>query len=315
MVKSKNKCVVCTSKKGKRICKINFNALICPKCCATIRNPNCSGCTYFDEAEKYKLEKLKKTGFSELEPELSTEIIDLHDQALNLIELGLKAQAEKLLVKGLKKNPKNHLLNFAMAYFYFSKGEYNKSIKYYDKAIKEFPQYLDAWNNKLIAHKKLLDMQNTIICLRKIIEFAPELSDIKQNAKKFLKSLEENIETNSGISVDQYLLNCEVFNNAFSYMERGEYKLAINLYKEILISQETHVQSNGNLGLCYAFLGEKQKALKFLNRAIELDPDYRLAIDNKEEVLKMKEGEKLLGAVTSVDYYRENFNRDDVNSP
>jgi hypothetical protein len=51
------KCGVCTKVKGKRVCQINGGALICPRCCAEIRNPECEGCSYYSQAEQYQADK------------------------------------------------------------------------------------------------------------------------------------------------------------------------------------------------------------------------------------------------------------------
>ncbi len=63
------------------------------------------------------------------------------------------------------------------------------------------------------------------------------------------------------------------------------------------------MQANGNLGLCYALSGEKALALEYLDKALELDPDYEIARNNRIAIAKMKEGEKLQIPMASVNYY------------
>jgi tetratricopeptide (TPR) repeat protein len=56
------------------------------------------------------------------------------------------------------------------------------------------------------------------------------------------------------------------------------------------------------MGLAYAMLGNRQKALDFLDKAVELDPEYELAIVNRLAIANMKEGE------TPPDYDRRGLN-------
>jgi tetratricopeptide (TPR) repeat protein len=67
-----------------------------------------------------------------------------------------------------------------------------------------------------------------------------------------------------------------------------------------------HVQSYGNMGLAYAGLGNRQKALECLNKAIELDPEYEPAMINRIAVERLRDGEAMADQVfNEVDYYSE----------
>ena len=56
----KIKCVNCSSKPGKRKCIINSGELICPVCCATIRDDKCNECTYYLESAEFAAKKQEK---------------------------------------------------------------------------------------------------------------------------------------------------------------------------------------------------------------------------------------------------------------
>ena len=73
----------------------------------------------------------------------------------------------------------------------------------------------------------------------------------------------------------------------------GRFQSAIDLFAQVLATQKDHVQSYGNMGLAYAILGNRQKALECLDRAIELDPEYEPAIVNRLSVASLKDGEAL----------------------
>ncbi len=66
------------------------------------------------------------------------------------------------------------------------------------------------------------------------------------------------------------------------------------------------MQSYGNMGLAYAILGNRRKALECLDKAIELDPEYEPAIVNRLAVASLKDGEALPDFDRSeLDYYSE----------
>jgi tetratricopeptide (TPR) repeat protein len=63
------------------------------------------------------------------------------------------------------------------------------------------------------------------------------------------------------------------------------------------------VQSLGNLALCHAFLGDKQKALETLDKALAIDPEYLPARQNKAIILALPEGEsRPQGGIKTIGY-------------
>ena len=79
-----------------------------------------------------------------------------------------------------------------------------------------------------------------------------------------------------------------------------------NFCRALPIWFPTHPQSYGNIGICYAHLGQKVNALAALEIALELDPMYEPVIVNKTATGTLKEGEKLeQEQLKSVDYYKD----------
>ena len=56
-------------------------------------------------------------------------------------------------------------------------------------------------------------------------------------------------------------------------MEKKQWELAIEGFGKCLEINLEHAQSFGNMGICYAQLGEKAKALAVLEKALEIDPE------------------------------------------
>jgi hypothetical protein len=84
----KTKCIVCAQVKGKRVCKINNNTLICSLCCADIRNPDCEGCSHYAQAARYALEKKQQSASKHFITRIDPEVDEAVDRALTMVESG-----------------------------------------------------------------------------------------------------------------------------------------------------------------------------------------------------------------------------------
>jgi len=82
-------CIICVSRKGKRVCKLEHNSLICSICCAKTRTPQCDGCIYYTQGERYSNEKSKnKEKSKEFILKIDPDVDEKVDHALALIENG-----------------------------------------------------------------------------------------------------------------------------------------------------------------------------------------------------------------------------------
>ncbi|NOZ68293.1 MAG: tetratricopeptide repeat protein [Deferribacteres bacterium] len=87
---------------------------------------------------------------------------------------------------------------------------------------------------------------------------------------------------------------------------RKQYDEAIKCFKECLNIVKKHYQSFGNMGLCYAKLGQRAQAIAALDRAIEINPAYEPAIVNRGIIAGLGVDEKLPdGPVEIIDYSKD----------
>uniref|UniRef100_UPI004055DABD tetratricopeptide repeat protein n=1 Tax=Candidatus Electrothrix sp. TaxID=2170559 RepID=UPI004055DABD len=302
----KNKCSLCLKVKGKRLCKFQDKTFICPRCCAEIRNADCEGCTHYAQAEQYSLERKKKSQQKKFIAKIDPEIDDEVEKALVCAEKGVFAEGEAILNKLIKEHPDLFVVQYGMGTLQAMKGNYSDSIGYFDRCLEIFPYFAEAWFNRGTSYKHLLDTAETIKSLQKVVEFGDPEEDFVQSAKVFLKEIAESILKNDGLSLDKYMESNDAFNSAFALLQNREYEKAIIGFNKVLRLNKNNAQTYGNLALCYAFLGQKEKALSFFDQALEVDPAYAPAITNRAIVELLEEGEKIqVDELKTIEYYKE----------
>ena len=299
------KCTVCLSVKGKRLCKIKNATLVCPRCCAEIRSSNCIGCSYYSEAEKYGVMKMKNQHFRDVITKIDPDVDDEVDYALRFAENGNFAKGEKLLTRLIKKHPDLYTVQYGMGTVLSMKGNYSESIFYFEKCLTLFPYFAEAWYNKGISHKNMLDVGNMIKSLKKALEFGDGESDFIKTARELLSTLRASIHCSTGLSLDLYLKSLDEFDSSVLKMQNGNYEEALIGFQNVCSSTKNHPQSYGNLGICYSFLGKKPEALAAYDKALEIDPEYEPALANRAILLSLKDGEKMPDRLKTVYYYKE----------
>jgi len=303
-------CVICSTAKGKRVCKINDNLLICPVCCAKTRTKICNGCIYYTQAEQYTKEKTNCQRSKKIIIELNPEIEDKVDDALEMAERGKLKSGKKTINELFNKHPDYYIIQYAMGVICLFEGREDESIPYFNKAIELNPYCIEAWFNKGAVYKNKLELDESIKAFRKVVEMG-DLSDyFVREANDFIIGLEKNIKEDMGLNLDDYLKGMRLYDNAFSAMRNMEWEKALTGFNKVLKLNPNHVQSYGNSGICYAQLDRKQEALSAFDKALELDPTYEPAIINRNAFLSMKEGEKFSDLpIKSVEFYRDRLQK------
>jgi tetratricopeptide (TPR) repeat protein len=289
--------------KGKRGCKVTLAQLICPSCCASTRRDECVGCDFYGTSLAFHREKqLRNKAFP---AEIIPDVDDRCDEALTLVERGDLAKGEAMFEALRAQYPSYHTVLYGMGVCHALKGQTNEAIVYLERAVEIFPHFAHAYYNLGSAYCQSLDVEKAVRACRAAIEIDGEDGPVGQLARERLDSLEVAVGQN-GIDLNTFIINQRVFNWAFEALHGKRFQAAIDLFEQVLTIEKGHVQSYGNMGLAYAGLGNRQKALEYLNKAIELDPDYEPAIINRIAVDRLKDGEAMPDvAFRYVDYYAE----------
>ena len=276
----KIKCIVCSSAQGKRGCLLKDMTLICPLCCAEIRNPECEGCSYYKDSQKFAIEKIHKSP-KQFNIRLAPEVDDEINRALEIAKVGNIADAEVLVRSLMKENADLYSVHFAMGTIYAYKEQYDEAMVCFDKSIEIYPYFIDCWFNKALAAQKKTDIVGMVFSLHKVIDIGDANDETVLLAKQHLKDFEQLSRRENGLSLEKYIESLKMFNAAFELMQNKQWKKAIAGFKAVISINPIAPQAFSNMGLCYAYLNEEKKAIEAFDKAIAIDPNYEPAIINK----------------------------------
>lgn len=286
----KKKCVVC-GKKAKRLCKNKDNTFVCSKCCAETRDAACDGCRYYEQAEHYSAEKMRKSHYREFREQIDPEVDRRAYRVFQLLDEGKLTQAEPVVNKLLHDHPDAYVTHYAAGLVHSLQESHEQALACFDKALELFPYAEEVWFNKAIAHKHMLQVADVVKAFRKVVEYGDQEDVFWPQARDHLREIEEMVES-EGLSVSEYLHAADLFDKAFAHMSSKNWDQAVTGFQQVLQMQPTHVQAHGNMGICYGYLGERAKAVESLNKALELDPEYELARHNLKSLEQLPEGER-----------------------
>jgi tetratricopeptide (TPR) repeat protein len=130
--------------------------------------------------------------------------------------------------------------------------------------------------------------------------------DLGRSAAAELDALDSQVRKTEGLTLDRYLENQRCFAQAFTHLKAGRFEKAIQGFADVLRVAPASVPFHGNMGLLYAGMGDRDRAIVHLEKAIELDPNYQPAIDNRRILLASPAGERLTpDAIREICFYAD----------
>ncbi len=237
----------------------------------------------------------------EINPEIEEECV----AALADVENG-RLQKAKMTAKRLcQLYPANHMVNYLQGVCLATEDKSAEAIPYFERAIQIFPFFSEAHLNLGLVYLGQAQPSAAVTCLKKVIELEGKHSELGQIAQQELKQFEKLVCQVEGLTLEQYCQAEKCFNQAFTCSQEGKHDEAIILFQQVLSINPAHVQSYGNIALAYAALGNKKQALECLDKALEIDPSYEPALQNRRFISQLNEGEKLEQEIQEVSYYKE----------
>ncbi len=308
----KRVCPLCSNRESKRICKISNNAIICTLCCVELRCDDCIGCPHYENAQKFGSENKnhKRDQPKHFVKRIDDELDERINSILDLTEAGKFSEAEKHLLELLAVNNDYDFVHFALGTNYSLWKKFDKALMHFNKAIEIFPYHVESWFNKGVIHKDKFEIYEMIECFKNVVEWGDPNESFVYDALHILDGLSESVRESDGITLNEFQKGHRIFNEGVEYMEKEDWTKAIYKFEQTLNLMKRHTQSFGNLGICYAKIGEKKKALAALEKALSIDPGYEPAIINKRVIESLNEGERLNFPVKSEYYYKDKFLKD-----
>jgi tetratricopeptide (TPR) repeat protein len=225
----------------------------------------------------------------------------------------------------LKFNPLNSEDYFKRATKFYFEGKHELAIKAYEKAMESEPNNVKAWFDKGIALGKLGRHDEALNAIEKAIELKPDyieawfskgvaLGQLGRHDEEF-KAYEKAIELkpdhvnawyNKGVRLTEHGRHDEAlkvyekaielkpdyvnawYNKGVSLDKLGRHDEALNAYEKIIEIKPDDADAWYNSACFYSIRDDKEKALSYLRRAIDIDITY------KEKAKKDKDFEKLL---------------------
>ena len=251
----------------------------------------------------------EKPYIAELRPDLDDKV----DCLLQRLESGEGRAVEADLQALLAEHPRYHATHYAMGvYTAVVAKDPLHAIPYFERAVQILPPFAEAHYNLGSAAMKAGDAAKAVTAYRAAVRYSREGDQFAESARSQLKSLERILLKDSSFStLDAYLANAKLFDEAFVCLTRQDFKKAAELFNRVLSQNPAHVQTFGNLALAYAGLGRRAAAMECFERALALDPEYGPAIANRRIVARMREGEPFIpDGMQETYYYAEKIQRE-----
>jgi tetratricopeptide (TPR) repeat protein len=284
------KCVLCHQRKGKRNCKHTSGQFICPSCCAATRRTECAGCSHYETSLAYQRDKQVRN--SSFITEIMPDVDDRCDEALVLVDKGDISRGQALLEDLRREHPNYHMVLYGIGVCHAMRGETDEAIACFERAVEIYPAFAHAQYNLGESYRAKHDLEKTVKSYEAAILADGSDGEIGALARKRLDEIKAIVEK-CGVSLSTYLRNRRTFDRGFVALQDGRSEAAIELFAQVLATENNHVQSYGNMGIAYARIGNRHKALECLNKALELDPEYEPALVNRLVIERLKEGEAL----------------------
>ncbi|MGI0479732.1 protein kinase domain-containing protein [Geminocystis sp. CENA526] len=170
----------------------------------------------------------------------------------------------------------------------------------------------DMWSLGIIIYEGLTEelpfnSETPLALMQEVINQEPDLKIIPKNwqeivnnclkkdekkrliAKNLIKNLQLNITIESNENASGY------FKTGYNYRELKQYEKAIIDYTKAIELDPNYIYAYNNRGVVYENLKEYEKAIMDYTKAIELDPNYKSAYNNRGIVYgQLKEYEKAI---------------------
>ena len=157
-------------------------------------------------------------------------------------EMGEYDNALEAYSKVAELKPTDGYIYVSVGSIYENQGKYNEALSAYNKVMEMCPEYLYNYLNIANVQYQLSDYKSAI-----------------ENYNKFLATYSQHREARENL--------------AGSYLRAGDYKSAVNEYANIYEKNPSAFKDFSKYGLALFEVKDYEKAVEFLEKAVDADPD------------------------------------------
>lgn len=213
-------------------------------------------------------------------------------------ENGLIKEAMELMKEGYRNNPENHFIISTYGILLAEMGNPDEAIEILDKGIRLYEFDAELWNYLGISYWRKGENQKALECYRKALLKDQNYAIVYNNIgslylsvyikEKNPTALDQSIENfKKAIEIDPEIASA--YNGlGGAYKAKGEIDLAINYWKKSLELNPDFEFPIYNLGITYLEKGEKNKALEYFNRYLNIKKNISQQERKKIEALIKK---------------------------
>jgi Flp pilus assembly protein TadD len=206
------------------------------------------------------------------------------DLGIRLVELGDFEAAREPLESAVADDPHDCEALSYLGVCLLELGQPAAAMVHLERAsLLEPGEPLHHWN--LAAAAKAADqMCRSYLALARYLALADDFEgwrDRRQEARRFIRCYEKLIEAmHPGVALVDAVRGERLFQQAFADLADGRLDAAGEGFRRVVALLPRHYPSWGNLGAVLLALGRRDEATRCLRRALELKPDYQMALDN-----------------------------------
>jgi Flp pilus assembly protein TadD len=156
----------------------------------------------------------------------------------------------KLFSHALRVTENNTMMHNLLGYSLFKKGQINRAIYHYNKAILIAPDYIYAYINRAEAYARQGEYQSAVDNYNKAVALEPDFAEV-------------------------------YFKRGTFYGKSGQNQLAIADFSKIIRLKPHYVDAYNNRGIALNQTGMYKQAIDDFNKAIRLKPAYANAWNNR----------------------------------
>ncbi len=167
---------------------------------------------------------------------------------------------------------------------YGRKGEHDRALEDYSKAIELKPDYADAYHDRGVTYGRKGEYDRALENFSKAIELKPDDADAYHNRGVAYNKKGEHDRALEDFSkaIELKPDYAEAYNNrGLSYNRKGEYDRALEDHNKAIELKLDYAGAYNNRGIIYGTKDEYDRALEDFSKAIELDSDYAEAYHNR----------------------------------